>query len=867
MAVSLGCAHGSAISVRRARREQPRVNLEECLTYLRTMQDQLGWKKWQWGLAFPLIVSLPIVAFAIATVAKVSDQEQRSIEGRILDLARSSIERSDAVLHARISFIDFLASNFQEGSSRVFVEGAERLIEASSVWREIVIRDGQGEILAAVPASASIARIPLPSGASQGVESAIARVVPGAPPLLHLHRRVSADGQPDLFVSAALDLAPFSLALSTQDAPDTWIRAVLDDQLVIAGRSRAEEKFVGVAATPSLAQEIAEADERFFYARNQEGERVYTAFSTSAAFGWTAAVGAPAALVEAPLRETRWAWIAGGLLSLILASLLAWLFAQALTKQEAAEKLAWQLESDRRSESRLSEIAAHFPGVIFRRVMKPDGRISFPYVSPGIERLFDAGENGDLSTGTHSLDALARRFMKEEDRPAWKNALLKSAMDLSTFDVEGRLALGERPEIWVRSMGNAWRDAHGNIVWDGVVMDITPVKQAERRLELQTRALRKISGINAKIASEIDRDRLIQYVLDAGRELVGAQFGAFFYNVIGEAGDSYMLYSLSGARPEDFTKFPMPRSTSVFAPTFRGEGIVRSDDITRDPRYGRNAPHSGMPEGHLPVRSYLAAPVISRDGSVLGGLFYGHEEPGQFSADAADALEGVAAQAAVALDNSSLFRAAERELAQRREAEAHQRMLLNELDHRVKNSLAVVLAIANQTARNTSNFTEFNVVFAGRVQALAQAHTLLSEGRWQTTGLRDLVRTTLGAICDPCDPRISTSGPALDLPPRHTLALSLILHELATNASKYGALATCEGSLEVAWSLGTDGQIRIDWHETATTNVIGPTRMGFGSRLIEMNVSGELNGRFSREFTPSGLHVKIEWPHRTNRDN
>jgi GAF domain-containing protein len=123
-------------------------------------------------------------------------------------------------------------------------------------------------------------------------------------------------------------------------------------------------------------------------------------------------------------------------------------------------------------------------------------------------------------------------------------------------------------------------------------------------------------------------DRLVQIVTDAGVELTGAQFGAFFYNVENERGESHMLYTLSGAPAEAFSRFPMPRNTEVFAPTFKGEGTVRSDDITKYPRYGRNAPYKGMPEGHLPVRSYLAVPVVARDGKVVGGPFFGHASIG-----------------------------------------------------------------------------------------------------------------------------------------------------------------------------------------------------------------------------------------------
>jgi PAS domain S-box-containing protein len=162
------------------------------------------------------------------------------------------------------------------------------------------------------------------------------------------------------------------------------------------------------------------------------------------------------------------------------------------------------------------------------------------------------------------------------------------------------------------------------------------------------------------LASELDLNRIVQTVTDAGLQLSGAKFGAFFYNVTNEAGESLLLYSLSGAERSDFEAFGHPRATEVFGPTFRGEGVVRSDDITKDPRYGRNAPHKGMPDGHLPVRSYLAVPVTSREGVVIGGLFYAHPEPGIFLEETEALLLGLAGQAAVAIDNARLFEAAQR---------------------------------------------------------------------------------------------------------------------------------------------------------------------------------------------------------------
>ena len=187
------------------------------------------------------------------------------------------------------------------------------------------------------------------------------------------------------------------------------------------------------------------------------------------------------------------------------------------------------------------------------------------------------------------------------------------------------------------------------------------LRESRDRLASERHALEVLNQTGSRIAAELDLDRLVQTVVDAGVELTGAQFGAFFYNVLDDAGGKYMLYALSGAERSAFETFGMPRATSVFAPTFRGEGIIRSDDILQDERYGRNAPHSGMPKGHLPVRSYLAAPVVSRSGEVIGGLFFGHPEPGVFSERAEQVLTGLAAQAAIGIDNARLLASVRRE--------------------------------------------------------------------------------------------------------------------------------------------------------------------------------------------------------------
>ena len=191
---------------------------------------------------------------------------------------------------------------------------------------------------------------------------------------------------------------------------------------------------------------------------------------------------------------------------------------------------------------------------------------------------------------------------------------------------------------------------------------------AEASLRAENRAAGRLYRISTALMAERELQDVVQRVTEESTALSGAQFGAFFYNVLGEAGESYMLYTIAGVPRSAFERFPMPRNTAVFDPTFQGAGVVRSGDITADARYGRNAPYHGMPDGHLPVRSYLAVPVKARDGEVLGGLFFGHERAGVFGEDAERLIVAVSSLAAVAIENARLHDAARRELEASRRA-------------------------------------------------------------------------------------------------------------------------------------------------------------------------------------------------------
>ncbi|HEX8385350.1 MAG TPA: PAS domain S-box protein [Rubricoccaceae bacterium] len=257
-----------------------------------------------------------------------------------------------------------------------------------------------------------------------------------------------------------------------------------------------------------------------------------------------------------------------------------------------------------------------------------------------------------------------------DDRPAVDLALERAMEGEPDYAVEFRIVPAGGGERWIEARGRLTYDEGGApLHLIGVVGDVTERKEKDAALRAQAEALTAFDQVNTALAGTLDLGELVQAATDAATRLSGAQFGAFFYNVTDEAGESFTLYTISGVAREAFERFPMPRNTAVFGPTFRAEGVVRSDDITQDPRYGRNAPYHGLPDGHLPVRSYLAVPVVSRSGEVHGGLFFGHERPGVFTDPVGHLVEGIAAQAAVAIDNARLYEAAQREIADRKATE------------------------------------------------------------------------------------------------------------------------------------------------------------------------------------------------------
>jgi two-component sensor histidine kinase len=302
-----------------------------------------------------------------------------------------------------------------------------------------------------------------------------------------------------------------------------------------------------------------------------------------------------------------------------------------------------------------------------------------------------------------------------------------------------------------------------------------------------------------------------------------------------------------------------PLDRSICLSAMLRPGLTTVPDLMEDPCFSANPLVTGEP--HL--RFYAGAVLRTPEGLPLGALCVLDHVTGGLTGDQAFALTTLAQQV---MSQLNLRRAiAERDdvLEASRKVEERQTLLVRELHHRVRNTLAMVQALVGATGRSTDSFAEFYRSFSDRITSLARTHSLLTEDYWQTAPLRGIALSELKPFAESRQPRFMLLGPPVELAADLAVPVGMALHELTTNAVRYGALSVPEGYVELRWRVGEVEGVRklhLEWVEHGGPPVNQPRHQGFGSTLLQRVLPMQCNAKVEVRYNKAGLRFRMEAP-------
>ena len=504
---------------------------------------------------------------------------------------------------------------------------------------------------------------------------------------------------------------------------------------------------------------------------------------------------------------------------------------------------------------------------------KPAGEPAFPDL-PAVRAAFEAGKIGtwsweigtdmvrwsgnmeeihDLPVG--SFDGTFSSFQNDihpDDRAEVQAAVNDGIRTGKDYHVQYRLTpRPDREDRWVEAVGRIVTQDGEPTRLLGVCRDASDRVRLLRELRARAKQQEAVARLGERALTEVDLQKLFEEIVTTVAEILDVQFVKILELVPGDA----ELLLRAGVGWKEGSIGIAHESTgrhSQAGYVLASGGPVSVIDLKTETRFAIPA----LLRDHG-VTSGVSVPIAGRDGRAYGVLGAHVAERRRFEEYDVSFLSAIANVIAGAI--------------QRRQLDQRQELMIRELRHRSGNLFSQLLALFSQTAKTSRSVPDLITKYEARVLALANAHRLITEGGWKATSLTDLLRALLGPYLD----RITLDGPDVFLEPDPSFALSTALHELATNASKYGGLSGQTGRLDLSWSVGRTElglTLALDWKESGGPAPRRGRKAGFGTRLITMVIERQLNGEVHPQFTPHGLEVHLvvpltheRWPGRVVR--
>ncbi len=656
-----------------------------------------------------LAVSMALVLPALTLLALQFMQlrkEKTDIESDALLQAQQISLLVDLQIQSSLNAIQILATgrSLVSGDPRIVEHRIKSAVSFNPAWKDVFLFDARKKITLFSLRGAEMPPLPPQAFASvpdhPGI-SGISKEGKGCP-CIYLYTGFSepdsTDKIPRYVLVVTLDPRLFQSTLVNR-VPGGTVAAIVDRDGVFIARTVHADELIGSPASRYLRDAIAGGKQGVYAGVTLEGMKNYTGFYTSPRSGWSTHVAVPSSLIDerrlwsfviAAIGTVSGILIAGGLILYIIR------------------------EFESTASARLAAIVESSDDIIVSKDLK--GIIQS--WNRSAERIF--GYTADEALGKHISLIIPPERLNEENEFVGR---IKTGQRVNHYETVRRTKDGRLIDLSITV--SPVRDKKGRIIGASkVARDITERRITETQLREERETLEILNRLAPGLASSLDLKSLVQLATDEATRVTGAAFGAFFYNVMNDKGEALLLYTLSGAPKEAFEKLGMPRATAVFGPTFRGEATILADDIRKDPRYGKNTPHYGMPQGHLPVVSYLAVPVVSRSGEVIGGLFFGHPDPAVFTERDARLAEGIAALAAVGIDNARLYDQVRLGQEKAEEASRAKSDFLATMSHEIRTPMNAIVGLSAILA-STSPLTHKQKEFIQTLRSSADSMLML----------------------------------------------------------------------------------------------------------------------------------------------